>query len=194
MTEDVKRHSLLDNYWCYLYERQVKYYKQQTSNMKSLCKTFADRANQLYFTTTIMLSNTDEDESTDLEAQFQCLKSKPVLLTASSIEKAIKLKQHVLNYQDMASTVDHGTTKTALKNGIFIGKVSYHSLTDQELEDVQYWLRSGSDDTHLSLLPTVCLSFSRILEVNDYDFGIIAPMNMLLLQMQKTTVRNGSFK
>ena len=44
--------------------------------------------------------------------------------------------------QDMASTVDHGITKTALKNGIFIGKVSYHYLTDQELEDVQYWLRS----------------------------------------------------
>ena len=169
MTEDVKQHSLLDNYWCYLYERQVKY-KQQTSNMKSLCKTFADRANQLYFT--FLLSNTDEDESTDLESQFQCLKSKPVLLTASSVEKAIKLKQHVLN-QDIASTVDHGITKTALKNGIFIGKVSYHYLTDQELEDVQYWLRSGSDGTHLSLLPTVCLSFSRILKVNDYDFGIV---------------------
>ena len=40
MPEDVNRHSTLDNYWCYLYERQVKYYKQQTSNMKSLCKTF----------------------------------------------------------------------------------------------------------------------------------------------------------
>ena len=44
MTEDIHRHSLLDNYWCYLYERQVKYYKQQSSNMKLLCKTFADRA------------------------------------------------------------------------------------------------------------------------------------------------------
>ena len=48
MTEDIKRHSLLDNYWCYLYERQVKYYKHQTSNMKALCKSFADRVNLLH--------------------------------------------------------------------------------------------------------------------------------------------------
>ena len=41
MPEDIQRHSLQDNYWCYLYERLVKYYKQQTSNMPFLCKTFA---------------------------------------------------------------------------------------------------------------------------------------------------------
>ena len=61
----------------------------------------------------------------ELEAQFQCLKLKPVLLTASSIQEAVKLKQHVLDYQgDTASTADHGTAKTALKNRIFIGKVT----------------------------------------------------------------------
>ena len=47
MPEDIVRHSTPDNYWCYLYERQVRYYKRQTTNMKSLCKTFADRAKQL---------------------------------------------------------------------------------------------------------------------------------------------------
>ena len=66
--------------------------------MKSLCKTFADRANQLYFTTTFLLSNINEDESP--EPQFQCLKTKPVLLSASSIEEAIKLKQHILDYRE----------------------------------------------------------------------------------------------
>ena len=34
----------LDNYWCYLYERQVRYYKRQMTNNKSLCKTYTDRA------------------------------------------------------------------------------------------------------------------------------------------------------
>ena len=87
--------------------------------MKSLCKTFADRANQPHFTTTFLLSNTDEDESTD---QFQCLKSKPVLLTASSIEKAIKLKQHVLDYQeDTASPADH-TAENSLEKWNFYRK------------------------------------------------------------------------
>ena len=95
MTEDVKRHSLLDNYWCYLYERQVKYYKQQPSNMKSLCKTYADKSNQLYFTLTFLLSNTDFNKPS--ATQFQCLNTKPILLTASSIEEAVKLKEHILN-------------------------------------------------------------------------------------------------
>ena len=49
MPEDITRHSTLDNYWCFVYERQVKYYKRQTTNMRSLCKTFADRAAQLQF-------------------------------------------------------------------------------------------------------------------------------------------------
>ena len=155
-------------------------------------QTFADRANQLHFTTTYLLSNTDEDESTD---QFQCSKSKPVLLTASSIEKAIKLKQHVLDYQeDTASTADH-TAKTALKSGIFIGKVSYHYLTDQELEDVQYWLRSGSDMKIFLYCPQYASRFHRYLKLTIMISELfIASMNMLLLQMQKTTARNGSLK
>ena len=56
MAEDIERHSLMDNYWCYLYECLVKYYKQQSSNMKNLCKTFADRAAQLQFVNTHLTS------------------------------------------------------------------------------------------------------------------------------------------
>lgn len=29
MPEDIARHSTLDYYWCFLYERQVKYYKDK---------------------------------------------------------------------------------------------------------------------------------------------------------------------
>ena len=144
--------------------------------MKSLCKTYADRANQLYFTT-FLLSNTNKNESP--ETQFQCLKTKPVLLTASSTEEAVKLKQHIFDYrEDDESTADH-TAKTAFKSGVFIGKISYHYFTDQELEDVQHWLRSRSDvdDANLSLVPTVCLSFSQILKVNDYNFGVVYRTN-----------------
>ena len=41
--EDIEHHSVPDNYWCCMYERQVKFYKQQLTNMRSPCKTFADR-------------------------------------------------------------------------------------------------------------------------------------------------------
>lgn len=44
MPEDVARHSIPDNYWCYVYERLVKYYKHQTTNMKIVAKTFITRA------------------------------------------------------------------------------------------------------------------------------------------------------
>ena len=72
MPEDVKRHSTLDNYWCYLYERQVKYYKQQTSNMKSLCKTFADRACQLQFMMTFLSTHLcSPEEATHHLTEFQ---------------------------------------------------------------------------------------------------------------------------
>lgn len=54
MPDDIVRHSTLDNYWCFLYERQVRYYKHQTTNNKSLCKTYADRAQQLYFVNTYL--------------------------------------------------------------------------------------------------------------------------------------------
>ena len=168
MTEDVKRHSLLDNYWCYLYERQVKYYKQQASNMKSLCKTFADRANQLLFTSTFLSTTTDSNEAPAL--QFQCLNTKPILLTASSVEEAISLKQHILNQEVEDSVTDH---KLAVKTGIFLGGKSYHRLTEQELADLQHWIQ----DVDLPSLPTVCLSFSRIFKVNDYNLGVVYRTN-----------------
>ena len=51
MPEEITRHSTLDNYWCYVYERLVKYYKCQTTNMKNVAKTFITRAAQLCFVT-----------------------------------------------------------------------------------------------------------------------------------------------
>lgn len=43
MPEDISRHSSLDNYWCYMFERLVSFHKQQANNRKNICKTLADR-------------------------------------------------------------------------------------------------------------------------------------------------------
>ena len=32
MTDDIVRHSTLDNYWCYVYERLVSFHKEETTN------------------------------------------------------------------------------------------------------------------------------------------------------------------
>lgn len=49
IVEDIKRHSTVDNYWCYVFERFVKFHNAQTTNQKQLCKTLSDRIHQLQF-------------------------------------------------------------------------------------------------------------------------------------------------
>ena len=51
LASDIRCHSSSDNYWCFVYERLVRFYKLQSTNQKTLCKTFADRAAQPYFVT-----------------------------------------------------------------------------------------------------------------------------------------------
>ena len=128
MPEDVNRHSTLDNYWCYLYERQVKYYKQQTSNMKSLCKTFADRACQLQFVKTFLSTHPCPlEEATHNLSQIS---KPPVFLTASSVDAAITLKEFLASQAFLSADVQH-----CLSNGIMLGK--YWLLTEQELNGSQ---------------------------------------------------------
>ena len=67
MPDDILRHPTLDNYWCYLYERQVRYYKRQTTN-KSLCKTYADHAQQLYFVNTYLQMNSSTCDASNYRA------------------------------------------------------------------------------------------------------------------------------
>ena len=32
MTDDIGRHSTLDKFWCYIYERLVSFHKEETTN------------------------------------------------------------------------------------------------------------------------------------------------------------------
>ena len=96
MPEDVRRHSMLDNYWCYLYEYQVKYYKQQTPNIKCLCKTFADRACQLRFISTYLSSHRHDHHIPSNQLTLNSISKPPVLLNASSVQYAIELKEQIL--------------------------------------------------------------------------------------------------
>ena len=159
MPEDVERHSLLDNYWCYLYERLVKYYKQQSSNMKALCKTFADRAAQLRFVNTFLCthctgaSEVRYPESVESEGAH--------VLTASSLEAAIKLKN---------SLNQERTNQHIQENSIFLGRSSFKILSDRELADIQYWLRNVGD---LGDLPNACRTYSRFLGTGDYDLSLV---------------------
>ena len=148
MPEDIERHSLLDNYWCYLYERLVKCYKQQSSNMRNLCKTFADRAAQLQFVNAY-LTNT---VSTSGTASCSKVHSNSCVLTASSVGAALEVK---------------GESRGAF---VFLGKSSCRVLSDQELSDINHWL---ADLNMCGELPNACRTYSRCMGTTDFNFSVV---------------------
>lgn len=163
MPEDVDRHSTMDNYWCYLYERQVKYYKQQTSNMKSLCKTFADRASQLHFVTTFQATHPSALQ--ECTFNLEQISQQPVFLSASSFEAAINLKEYLTSCEPLPPDV-----KRSLSSGIMLGKPSYKQLTEHEINDIRFWLREFELDQDL---PNVCQTYARVVKNTDYDIATV---------------------
>ena len=159
MIEDIIRHGPLDNYWCFMYERKVKYYKQQTTNMKSMCKTFADREVQLQFVTAYLATNSSQ--STTDTFDISVFSKEPLLLRASSSEAAIKMKECIEN-DNRCSHLEQALEET----GIVIGGGEYIILTKQQQNDIIYWLQQ-SGNQYTAELGTSCLSFSRMLKKTD---------------------------
>ena len=159
MTDDIRRHGPLDNYWCFMYERKVKYYKRQTTNNKSMCKTFAEREARLQFTLGYLSTNCISPISQEFD--LSALKKEPVLLRASSFEEAVRLKEFIENVGDE-------TLANCLMSGILLGAGKHVALTKQQQEDIAYWLRK--EKVPFSVITNTCLSFSRILKV--LDFGV----------------------
>ena len=93
------------------------------------------------------------------------LSQQPLLLTASSVEQAIKLKEVISNCDDYPND--------CLKTGIFLGKSTYISLSEQELSYIQYWLHDLSCPT----FPTISQSFSRIFKASEFDLGCVYQTN-----------------
>ena len=116
MAKDIERHSTLDNYWCYVYERLVRFYKQQTTNMKSLCKTFADRAQQLQVVSTYLESHCEQSTSHH-NFSLELIAKPPVLLQAKTEETGIALKEFLSMQGELPSSVQE-----AYDSGIFWGQ------------------------------------------------------------------------
>ena len=124
--------------------------------MKVLCKTFADRAAQLRFVNTFLSTNACAVCSPErLESR------EAHVLTATSLEAAIKLKNSL--------SQERATNQHSLENGIFLGRPSFKVLSDQELADIRYWLRSiGGCQS-----PNACRTYSRFLGTGDYDLSVV---------------------
>ena len=165
--EDIERHSIPDNYWCYMYERQVKFYKQQSTNMRSLCKTFADRAAQLHFTKSYLETHCNEPE----ESKFDILtiSQKPVLLQAKSHEEGVQLKEYIGKH-NLSPDVSF-----AYENGIMLGAPRFIILSDRQLRDIKHWVSTSiqTKNSQKTYQVHVANTYLRILKSSDYDLGTV---------------------
>ena len=138
MPEDIVRFSTLhdqENYWCYVFERLVHYYKMQTTNNKSMCKIFADRANQMFFITLYLEINEQfgakEKETASVPQLF---------LHSSTYSEAIALKEYMTYDSDSLTQNTHAQ----LNDGIVIGKESIFLLDTQQIADIEYWITTNN--------------------------------------------------
>jgi len=135
MPDDIVRHSTLDNYWCYLllYEHQVHYYKCQTTNNKSLCKTYTDRVQQLHFVNAYLQANSSICESS--KYTLDQISEPPVLLCAKTASDAVELKEYILSVDELPEDV-----RKCYKAGIVVAVGTIISLDDRKMAYVKFWL------------------------------------------------------
>ena len=152
MPEDISRHSTPDNYWCYVYERLVKYYKRQTTNMRNVAKTFITRAAQLRFVTSYL--------STHVSQTVQPEASEPYPLKCSTMDAANAL------HSKLSKEGSAGLKET----GILIGSGKITTLYTHQIRDIKHWVL---ETTHAHLdddsLPQIGQFFSKILIPNEID-------------------------
>lgn len=167
LPDDICRHSSPDNYWCFMYERMVRFYKSQTTNQKNLAKTLADRAAQLEFVTTYL-----ETHSIPLSGQptsnFQTCLADPVVLVEKTVEEGLALKEHVVrNLDDLPGSV---TEQYSL--GILIGSPKLVVHTTAQINDIKFWLEQKIGYVP-SELPQTAQSFPRLLKSNEHHLAAI---------------------
>ena len=105
LSSDIRCHSSSDNYWCFVYERLVQFYKLQSTNQKTLCKTFADRTAQLYFVE-YFLEFANVLPTTDQSLNFTSdINSHIMILAESTHAAALALKEKLTSSLNVPSNV-----------------------------------------------------------------------------------------
>ena len=136
--------------------------------MRSLCKTFADRAAQLQFVQVNLDTNFAHCQSGSSQFNMEHITEKPVLLQSSSYETALELKEF-LNEQELPADV-----KACLESGIVLGKETFETLERRQLSDIAHWLNREYPGSQLSdKLPNGAMTFQRILKPTEYDISIV---------------------
>ena len=150
---DIRGHSISYNHWYYMYKRQIKYYKGQTTNQKTLCKTFADRAVQLHFVQTFLECNTQIHLRSPTRQIMQSL------LQVKSVEGALHFNS---SQQPRLATV------SCWGVGIVLGAPHFITLSDRQLHDIYHWLTRFYPDKDF---PRLAQAHTRVLHNNCYNLA-----------------------
>lgn len=102
--------------------------------MRSLCKTFADRAPQLQFVQVNLDTKLAQSQFGFCQFNMECIVEKPVLLQSSSYETALELKEF-LNEQELPADVT-----ACLELGIVLGIETLETLKRRQLSDIAHGL------------------------------------------------------
>ena len=143
----------------------MKFYKLQSTNQKSLCKTFVDRASKLHF-----VENCLEllfEHSTKQITFSSTLECETVLLHEPTQPSAIALKEYV------NSTTVNSNVLESLSYGIVIGSLSFAVTTPHQMDDIYSILSSEMPGITRADIPSCCSHFSKLLKVNDYNMSVI---------------------
>ena len=165
LPEDIRRHSTPDNYWCYVYERLVKYYKRQTTNQKNIALTYITRAAHLQFASHYFAcKGTATDDIPRPKQNFAA----PILLRSSTIQEAFTLKEFICS----SSTVPPAA-KEAMQSGIVIGSGQLATMTDRQLRDIKHWVREDIPDVTSEEFTDIAKLFSKILLNNEIGVATV---------------------
>ena len=165
LPSDIYRHSSPDNYWCFVYERLVRFYKLQTTNQKTLCKTFADRANQLRFVTSFLELQSSKETTDHNTAGFTSnIIDGFVILSESTCSSALALKEHL-------STINMSVSvKEMYSYGILVGTPIFKKLHPRQLADIQYFM---DKEVNPEQLPSSGQYFTKLQKTNDCDMAVL---------------------
>ena len=164
IASDIRRHSSPDNYSCELYERAIRSHKLQKHNAKGLEKTYAERESikqflKIYQRKNGPLSDYGEGRPYCSDVHAALDKGEPIFLHESSIQAASAL------IEDLVRT-EIPQVQQALSNGVAVGKVKHHIISDQQQRDIRKHFCEETPDADV-VLPDNFKLLSSVVTVDE---------------------------
>ena len=167
LASDIYRHSSPDNYWCF-----VQFYTLQTTNHKTLCKTFADCASQLRFVSSFQQLQDTTQGGVDFNS---IITSENLIFQSLTSSTAIGLKGTSITKSRYCLS-SHPILKEMYSYGILVGTPKFRKLYPRQLAGIQCYLSNQDSEQ----LPSSGQYFTKLQKTSDYDVAVLFQIGELL--------------